>query len=235
MASDIEDKPEEVIEEGAGGGGPRRRGPKPKGPAQKKGKEKREKTPEELLKPNEQQWFEAGDRTVDTPGIYPEAPRIHWSAGMRTKMEESHDSPVWYFLESFPPDAMRDCIRYTRENGLEGITVRQDILRFIGMRLGMCLYPLTGHKRDYWMRDPSDQSLEPVMGFGKYLSRDRFFDIESKIRFAPPEDPDLDAEDRDLSPGEAIYRAFQRPPKRAHFSGCLPHFGRDDVSVERCR
>ena len=94
MASDIEDKPEEGMEQGAGGGGPRRQGPKPKGPAQKKGREKREKTPEELLKPNDQQWFEAGDRTVDTPGVYPETPRIHWSAGMRTKMEESHDSPV---------------------------------------------------------------------------------------------------------------------------------------------
>jgi hypothetical protein len=104
---------------------------------------------------------------------------------------------VWYFLEAFPPEALRDCITYTRENGLEGDTVRQDILRFIGMRLGMCLYPLSGHKSDYWMRETPQGSLEPVMDFGKYLSRDRFFEIESKIRFAPPEDPDLDAADRD--------------------------------------
>ncbi len=107
--------------EGAGGGVSRRRGPKQKGSGQKKGKEKREKTPEELLQPNGHQWFESGDRTADTPGIYANPPRIHWSAAMRTRLEEGTDSPVSYFLEAFPPDALRDCVRYTRENGLEGI------------------------------------------------------------------------------------------------------------------
>ena len=111
MAPDIEDKPEEGMSEGAGGGISRRQGPKPKGSRQKKGKEKRDKTPEELLQPNGQQWFESADRTADTPGVYAEPPRIHWSARMRTMMDESRDSPVWYFLEDFPPDSLRDCAR----------------------------------------------------------------------------------------------------------------------------
>ena len=108
QTSDIEDKPEEDIGEGAGGGGPRRRGPKPKGPAQKKGKEKRQKTLKELLQPNGQQWYESADRTADPPGIYAETPRIHWSGRMRTRMDESTDTPVWYFLESISPDSLRE-------------------------------------------------------------------------------------------------------------------------------
>ena len=46
------------------------------------------------------------------------------------------------------------------------------------------------------------------MGFGKYLPRARFFEIESKIRFGPPEDPDLDAEDRD--PFYPVRRLIER-------------------------
>jgi len=122
---------------------------------------------------------------------------VQWSEPIRNFDNKAEIPFLQYFFLTLPPEVLLDAVEHTEANGAKAEFLRQDILRFFGLRIAMCLYPLSGRKHCYWNKDVAPDSMQPLMGFGAYLSRERFFEIESKISFVAHEPTDMPVEARD--------------------------------------
>ncbi len=112
--------------------------------------------PVDLTSSNRQWEVCTGGRLNDTPDIYSDDTRFRFPQCFRNK---DNKLAIDYFMSSFSRKSLESIVEATNEElgkyNYE-VTNKTEILKFLGIRLAMCIDPLRGSVYDYW-KDKYDE------------------------------------------------------------------------------
>jgi hypothetical protein len=95
-----------------------------------------------------------------------------------------------YFNVMFPRRSLIQTVTQTslnlERNGLSP-TSHGELLKYMGIRLAMCIMPVRGGMKAYWnCRAPKESVYVPLDFYGRFgMARHRFEDLTEHLKFAP--------------------------------------------------